>query len=302
MQEKSYFIQSFAKINLTLDVLGKREDGYHELATIMQNIDLSDTLCFTSIEDHQIHIVCNQPDLSNNDNLVARAIQCVQQKLDWTQGITVELYKRIPIAAGLAGGSSNAAATLVALRRWHHLPLSDQDLWTIASSLGSDVPFFLTGGLALCEGRGERVAPITPNWPASMNWLLLLKPAIGISTASVFRNLSPTDYTHGEFSQLVQQKIESRTTLTMDDFHNSLERGVLESYPLVAQARQAMLDAGATTVRLSGSGPTLFSAFATLQDATNVQQKLHAQGYELYLTRAIDPDHGTMRLYSAESV
>jgi 4-diphosphocytidyl-2-C-methyl-D-erythritol kinase len=291
------FIRAYAKINLTLDVLGRRADGYHELATVMQEIDLYDTLCLTASNDAQVQLVCSTPELSNQENLAARAAEMVRQQLGLEQGVSIELHKRIPMAAGLGGGSSDAAAVLLALQRWWQLPLSQAELLRLATSLGSDVPFFLTGGLALCEGRGERVQPLAPHLPASMRWLLLLKPAIGISTATVFRNLSASDYTDGSHSRAVCAGLEEGHSLRPEDLHNGLERGVLEQCPEVAQAREAMLQAGAPLVRLSGSGPTLFAPFAELAQAVTVQQRMQAQGYELYLSRAVSPNPGNVYLF-----
>ena len=286
--DNSYFVQSYAKINLTLDVLGRRSDGYHELATIMQTIDLYDTLCLRQTDEDQVQVICSQPELNGADNLAARAAQAIRQQFNLTQGLVIELHKRIPIAAGLGGGSSNAATVLLALQQWWCLPVSPADLLTLAASLGSDVPFFLTGGLALCEGRGERITSLTPHWPTAMRWLLLLKPTIGISTAVVFRNLPASDYSQGAWSRRVTTALQTKSKLSPEDLHNDLERGVLERYPEVAQARDDMLQAGATHVQLSGSGPTLFAAFSDLGRAAQVQQRLHAQGYELFLTRAIN--------------
>ena len=283
----AYFARSYAKINLTLDVLGKRADGYHDLATIMQTIDLYDTICLQTTEGNEVRILCSRPELSNEDNLAVRAVQAVRQRLSLTQGVAIELHKRIPVAAGLGGGSSNAATTLLALRHWWRLPLSSTDLLDIAASLGSDVPFFLTGGLALCEGRGERVTPLLPRWPSSMRWLLLLKPSIGVSTATVFRNLPTSDYGDGSHSQTIRSAFAAKSGLPLQDLYNSLERSVLERYPEVAQAREDMLQTGAYPVRLSGSGPTLFAMFSRLDAAVMVQHKLQEQGYELYLTRAV---------------
>jgi 4-diphosphocytidyl-2-C-methyl-D-erythritol kinase len=282
------FVRSYAKINLTLDILGKRSDGYHELSTIMQTVDLYDTICLTTTEDTGVRMICTRPELSNDENLAARAAQVIRQQLSLTQGLDIELHKRIPVAAGLGGGSSNAAAILLAVRDWWKLPLSMADLQTIAAALGSDVPFFLTGGLAHCEGRGERITPLAYRLPASMRWIILVKPAISVSTAAVFRNLTAQDYSDGNPSRSVLAALtEERNQLPLDNLHNSLERGVLEQYPQVAQAREDMLHAGAPYVRLSGSGPTLFSTFSNLSQAAQVQQQLHAQGHEVYLTRPI---------------
>ncbi len=283
------FVRSYAKINLTLDVLGRRADGYHELATVMQTIDLYDTICLTVTDEPGVRVVSTRPDLDGDDNLAVRAAQALRQRLKLPQGVGIELDKRIPVAAGLGGGSSNAAAVLLALQQWWQLPLTPPDLLAIATTLGSDVPFFLTGGLALCEGRGERVTPLAPHWPRAMRWLLLLKPTIGVSTAAVFRSLPASDYTDGSHSRAVGAALQAESEPQPEDLHNGLERGVLERYPEVAQAREDFLNAGASFVRLSGSGPTLFAPFSELADAARVRQHLHARGYETYLTRAISP-------------
>jgi 4-diphosphocytidyl-2-C-methyl-D-erythritol kinase len=286
-----YFIRSYAKINLTLDVLGRRSDGYHELITIMQTVDLYDTICLTATENSGVRMMCTRSELSNDDNLAVRAAQAIRQRLNLTQGLNIELHKRIPVAAGLGGGSGNAAAVLLALRDWWQLPLSTADLQTIAANLGSDVPFFLTGGLALCEGRGEHITPLAYHLPPSMRWILLVKPAISISTAEVFRHLTTQDYSDGRASRSVLAALaKEQNQLSLENLHNSLEQSVLQHYPQVAQAREDMLHAGAPYVRLSGSGPTLFSTFSNLSQAAQVQQQLDGQGYEVYLTHAIYPN------------
>jgi 4-diphosphocytidyl-2-C-methyl-D-erythritol kinase len=297
---QTYFVRSYAKVNLTLDVLGRRADGYHELITIMQTLDLYDTLCLTIIEEDCVRIACTRPDLSNEHNLAVRAAEAVRQHLGLKQGLAIELQKRVPVAAGLGGGSSNAAAVLLALQQWWRLPLAPTELQGIAASLGSDVPFFLTGGLAQCEGRGERITPLAPRWPSEMRWILLLKPAIGVSTATVFRNLSPDDYSNGEPSRFLLAALRSGRSFQLEALHNSLERGVLEQYPVVAQAQEDMQRAGARRVLLSGSGPTLFAPFATLTHAAQTQQRLQNQGYEVYLTHPISPGNETINFFNTD--
>src|SRR5437660_2089831 len=291
------FVRAYAKINVTLDVLGKRTDEYHDIATVMQTVDLYDTICLSATEDNQVQIVCSMPALSNNDNLAARAVHLVRQRLGFKQGVLIELHKRIPIAAGLGGGSSDAAAVLLALQHWWQLQLSPTDLLDIASSLGSDVPFFLTGGLALCEGRGERVTALSSQWPRTMRWLLLLKPAISVSTAAVFRNLPASDYTDGMHSRAVCTAFTAGQTPELEDLHNCFERSVLETYPEVALSREGLLQAGASFVRLSGTGPTLFAPFPDLIWAQKVQKQLQTQGYEVYLSRAIHPKDGIVSVF-----
>jgi len=237
------------------------------------------------------------PELSNDENLAIRAVHMVRQRLAIKQGVLIELHKRIPMAAGLGGGSSDAAAVLLALQHWWHLQLSPSDLLDIASSLGADVPFFLTGGLALCEGRGERVTALSSNWPRTMRWLLLLKPAISVSTAAVFRNLPASDYTDGMHSRAVCTALTAGQSPELEDLHNCFERSVLETYPEVALAREGLLQAGASFVRLSGTGPTLFAPFPDLTLAQKVQEQLHTQGYEVYLSRAIHPKDGIVSVF-----
>ncbi len=291
------FVRAYAKINLTLDVLGRRADGYHELATVMQTVDLYDTICLTAAGNNRVQLICTVPELSNDDNLAARAAQLLRQRLALRQGILIELHKRIPIAAGLGGGSSDAAAVLLALQQWWQLQLSPSDLLDIAISLGSDVPFFLNGGLALCEGRGERVTALAPYWPGSMRWLLLLKPAIGVSTAAVFRDLPASDYTGDAHSRAVSTALNAGQMPRLEDLRNGLERSVLEHFPEVAHARADLLEAGAPVVRLSGTGPTLFAPFSELSSAQRVQEHLQTQGYEVYLSRAIHPNAGNVSVF-----
>ena len=207
------------------------------------------------------------------------------------------MHKRIPMAAGLGGGSSDAAAVLLALQQWWQLQFSPSDLLDLASSLGSDVPFFLTGGLALCEGRGERVTALSSNWPSTMRWLLLLKPAISVSTAAVFRNLSASDYTDGIHSRAVCRALTAGQIPELEDLHNCLERSVLETYPEVAHSRADLLQAGVPFVRLSGTGPTLFAPFPDLTWAKRIQEQLQKQGYEVYLSRAIHPKDGIVSVF-----
>ena len=291
------FTRAYAKINLTLDVSGRRADGYHELATVMQTVDLYDTICLTESADEQVHLSCDRPELSNAENLVVRATQLVRQRLNIRQGIVLELRKCIPMAAGLGGGSSDAAAVLLALQKWWQLPLAADELLEMAAALGSDVPFFLTGGLALCEGRGERITPLTTLQATALRWFVLVKPSIAISTAAVFGNLSASDYSDGAHSREVCAALVKGREPRSEDLHNDLERGVLERYPAVARARNDLLSAGAELVRLSGSGPTLFAPFATLAGAAHVQQDMQSRGYETYLSRAIYPTTGDICYY-----
>ncbi len=284
------FVRAYAKINLTLEILGRRTDGYHALSTVMQTVDLYDTLCLSAIGEDQVHMVCTRPELSGDDNLAARAARLLRERCAIKQGVLIELHKRIPGAGGLGGGSSNAAAVLLAMQAMWLLPVPFPELVELAATLGSDVPFFLHGGLALCEGRGELVSSLEPSWPLAMRWLLLLKPAISISTASIFRGLPARDYSDGSHSRNVVAALQGGQEPQAEDLHNGLERTVLELHPEVVQARADLLMAGAPLVRLSGSGPTLYAPFPDLTRAAQVQERMQAQGYEVYLSRAVYPE------------
>ena len=290
------FIRAYAKINLTLDVLGRRADGYHALSTVMQTVDLYDTLCLSALDEDRVQMMCTRPELSGEDNLAVRAARLLRERCSIKQGVLIELHKHIPVAAGLGGGSSDAAAVLLAMQQMWQLPTAPSDLEEIAAALGSDVPFFLRGGLALCQGRGEVVTPLAPGLPMFMRWLVLLKPAISISTASIFRRLSARDYSDGSHSSRVVAALQGRREPPVEDLHNGLEHTVLELHPEVVKARSDLLSAGAPLVRLSGSGPTLYATFADLSRAMQVHERMQAQGYEIYLSRAVYPEKGSINV------
>jgi 4-diphosphocytidyl-2-C-methyl-D-erythritol kinase len=277
------FVPAFAKINLTLDVLGKRADGYHELASVMQTVALADTIALRRREDEAIKLVCDQPELENEQNLAVRAANLLRSTQSaW--GLTIELAKRIPTQAGLGGGSSDGAAVLVALNVLWRLGYDDEALTRLAAKLGSDVPFFIHGGTALIEGRGEVVTPLPEGEPL---WVVLAKPDVGVSTAAVFGALRQEDWTNGDDTAAVVAAICAGQPLPFDRLSNALEPGVLGGSREVTEVRQRLLDAGAPVVRLSGSGPTLFAPFRTLQEATEVMRGVSHERVSLWLTRTI---------------
>lgn len=288
-----WFVRAFAKINLTLDVLGKRADGYHELASVMQTVVLADTLAFQSLPDGRVEFFCDAPELNGPENLVSRAVHLLRETTGCQQGVRIELHKGTPAQGGLGGGSSDAAYVLLALNQWWGLGLEQEQLLALAARLGSDVPFFVLGGTALVEGRGERVTPL-PDLPG--HWVILLKPPVAVSTPAAFRALAPADYTTGEAtSRLVaaiqSEKSEERASLLdlqwADALVNALEERVCQSYPEVAAGRAVLQAAGAPVARMSGSGPTLFALFASLKQAALVYRRLVDGGYQVWLTHTI---------------
>ena len=182
----------YAKINLTLEILGKRADGYHEVRTVMQTVGLADRLEVTAAAE--LSFSCSDPALATPDNLVYRAARLLQAEYAVRTGAALRLEKRIPVAAGLGGGSSDAAATIVALNRLWNLQQSLTEQRRLAARLGSDVPFFLTGGTALATGRGERITPLPP---LPQYWVVLVLLPRVLSTAAVYQAVTPADYTSG---------------------------------------------------------------------------------------------------------
>jgi 4-diphosphocytidyl-2-C-methyl-D-erythritol kinase len=267
-------VRAHAKLNVTLEVLGRRGDGYHEVVHVMQLLELHDTISLAAREDGAIRLSCTSSEIDREDNLAVAAAALLKERFDVAAGIEIELDKRIPIAGGLGGGSSDAAAVLVAASRLWGLTPSPDELVEIAATLGSDVPFFLHGGLALCEGRGERVTPLSPSWPASMRWLLLVKPAIGVPTGDAYHGLPRDRFTDGAHSRSIGRRLAEGKGFELEDVKNGIAASVFERYPDVARARDALLAAGAPRAELCGTGATVFAPFDDLESARRVEAAL----------------------------
>ena len=188
-------IETPAKINLTLEVLGKRDDGYHEIASVMQAVSLFDTLTLSMAED--VQLISDVPEIGTRDNLVYRTAELLKREKGVDEGVEIRLSKGIPIAAGMGGGSSDAAATLLGLNHLWGLGVDIEELTGLAVRLGSDVPFFLSGGTALAEGRGERITPL-PTPPTTWLALALQPNPLENKTAAAYKALTPRDYTDGQ--------------------------------------------------------------------------------------------------------
>jgi 4-diphosphocytidyl-2-C-methyl-D-erythritol kinase len=287
------FVPAFAKINLTLDVLGKREDGYHRLASVMRTIALHDTLALRPTNSDEVTCACDLPELETADNLAVRAAYLAWATRDDREdgaepaGLAIELLKGVPVQAGLGGGSSDGATVLVALNRLWWLGHSRRRLEELSAQLGSDLPFFVTGGTALIEGRGEVVKPLPDAEPL---WLVLVKPPIPVPTGHVFQRLSPRDYTDATSTRAVVAAIRRGEPLPLASLANALERGVLAEYPAVAAAWDALVAAGAPVVRMSGSGPTLFAPFRDLRAAARVYTTMRQTSALCWLTRTVARD------------
>jgi len=259
-----------AKINLTLEVTGKRDDGYHEIASVVQAIDLSDTLSFEPGKD--LYLSCNVPELVSPHNLVARAVRALQSVSGLDRGTSISLDKTIPMASGLGGGSSDAAATLQALNEIWGLDLDSEKLGSIAEGLGSDVAFFLSGvATSSVGGWGERVIPLPP---MKRTWVVLVWPPINIAnkTQNMYSKLLPSHYTSGEFTSRMAETIGKGKEIDPRLCHNVFDDVAFSSYPEIEECRSRFLAAGARHVHLAGSGPTLFA----LMDDQNEAEKICA--------------------------
>lgn len=288
MTAPAVFVPAWAKINLTLSVLRKRTDGYHALASVMQTISLRDTLRIQATDDANVACVVDVPELATSDNLALRAVRLLRSEGYLAGGAMLELHKEIPAQGGLGGGSSDAASVLTALNRLCGLNLDQTRLQELGARLGSDVPFFIQGGTALIEGRGEFVTPLPDCEPL---WLVIARPHVRISTAAVFRSLAPSDYADTGETDAVVESIQQGAPLPLDRLSNALEPVVMRSWPEVAATRDSLLRAGAPVVRMSGSGPTLFAPFRTLLDAVNVYEHTRTAPYDTWLCHTVSRAH-----------
>lgn len=250
------YVKAPAKINLTLDVLYKRPDHYHEVEMIMTTVDLSDRIGLESRADGFIKIISTNgfiPDDSRN--LAYQAAQLIKDTYGIAQGVTISIEKEIPVAAGLAGGSSDAAATLKGLNDLWELNLSIDTLAELGAKIGSDVSFCIYGGTALATGRGEKIQKL-PAPPTC--WVVLAKPKIGVSTAQVYGGLNLEGIEHPNTKQMIQAIETNDYELMCNSLGNVLESVTFDLHPEVVMIKEQMKRFGADAVLMSGSGPTVF--------------------------------------------
>ncbi|ERN53522.1 4-diphosphocytidyl-2C-methyl-D-erythritol kinase [Alkalihalophilus marmarensis DSM 21297] len=249
-------VKAPAKINLSLDAIRKREDGYHEVEMIMTTVDLADRIDLTLTEDGKIKVDVSEGFVpSDHRNLAYQAASLLQERYKVKQGVSIYITKRIPVAAGLAGGSSDAAATLKGLNDLWALGLSLDELARIGAEIGSDVSFCVYGGTALATGRGEIITHIESPPPC---WVILAKPPIGVSTADVYKRLKVEEVEHAKTEEMIKAIKNRDFNGICDHLHNVLETVTLEMHPEVRHIKEQMQRFGADGVLMSGSGPTVF--------------------------------------------
>ncbi|MBI2576783.1 4-(cytidine 5'-diphospho)-2-C-methyl-D-erythritol kinase [Candidatus Woesearchaeota archaeon] len=251
-------LKAYAKLNLTLDILGKRDDGYHELSSVMQEIEIADELHFEILDTQDVLFECNIPGLQNQDNLVVRAALLLQEVFQLSRGAKITLTKNIPVGAGLGGGSSDAASALKGLSDIWGLHLGTKDLLKLASELGSDVPFFIEGNTCLVRGRGEFVLPIE----APSFFYVLVVPDFPIRTPEAY----------ALFDRAPRERVSRSTEELLvgfepKKFHNDFEGVIARQHPKVAAIKEKLLKAGAGNALLTGSGSGVFGVFANQESA-----------------------------------
>jgi len=285
-------LRSFAKINLGLEVLGLREDGYHELRTLFQTIDLHDEVVLRPTSG-DIRIACDHPLVPSDDsNLAARAADLLRRYARVDRGVTIEIRKRIPVGGGLGGGSSNAASVLIGLDRLWGLGLGPAGLHGLARRLGADVPYFLLGGSALGLGRGDEVYPLRQQLRAHV---VLVEPGIHVSTARVFARLdaglTPRENSNSIFF-FVSRELEGTGAFRL--LVNDLETAALEEAPALREQatriRAVLAGAGARLAALSGSGASWFGLFDSPRTAARACRGLAGEGFRARVARTLTLD------------
>jgi 4-diphosphocytidyl-2-C-methyl-D-erythritol kinase len=273
--------KSPCKVNLLLNILGKRPDGFHELETVMHPVNLFDELSFTPATQG-LHLTCSDPTLPvDSGNVVHRAATLFFQKTGIQEGVRIHLEKKIPLAAGLGGGSGNAATTLLGLNELFGKPLAAKALDDLAATLGSDVPFFLQTKPALGTGRGEKIQPLD-FFPAMKGVaMLLIHPGFGISTPWAYQNLArfprALNGTPGRAHKLISLLQTAPLRAAQAEFYNSLEAPALEKYPLLALFQEFLRDNGAAATLMSGSGSTTFALADNLAAAEKLAEKFKSK-------------------------
>lgn len=278
-------LQAFAKINLGLDVLGKREDGYHEVRMIMQTIRMYDQLDMRKSVEPGIHLTTNKKYIPvDENNLVWRAAKLMMDTCGIMEGISIHLHKVIPVAAGMAGGSSDAAATLVGMNRLFHCGLSKEKLMELGVQIGADVPYCVLRGTALAEGIGEKLT-VLPPMPDC--WILIGKPGISVSTKYVYTTLDlNTDTVHPDIDGMKKALEDGNLYGITERMGNVLQDVTIPAYPEVERIKEQMKTLGAVNAMMSGSGPTVFGIFDNEEKAQKACQKLRESGscQQVFLT------------------
>jgi 4-diphosphocytidyl-2-C-methyl-D-erythritol kinase len=279
-------VKAPAKINLTLEVLTRMEDGFHGIRSIAQTINLCDTLLFQPSDGDQFS--CGDGDWSSGQSLIGKTVTLLRDTVGCSRGVSIDVIKEIPLLSGLGGDSSDAAATLVGLNRLWCLRLSRHDMLSMAERLGSDVSFFLYGGTALLESRGELVTPL-PSFPHT--WVVLLLPPVARipgKTRRLYGNIKVDNYSKGAATERLVALLNQGGDIASSTLFNVFDDFALDSFPGLKPYWDRFLDAGAGEIHLAGSGPVLFSLVKNRTRGEKIQRRLEKLGVSSYLTDTRD--------------
>ena len=271
----SIVLKSYGKINLGLDVLRRREDGYHEVRMIMQTVGLYDVLTMEKLKEDEIKMSCNLSFLPTDErNLVYKAVKLIKDRYHIKDGVKIDLNKRIPVAAGMAGGSSNCAAALKGMNELFNLGLSIEELCEIGVQLGADVPYCIWGGTALSEGIGEKLSRVDA-MPEC--YILIAKPGISVSTAFVYQNLDLVNLSkHPDIDGMLRCLEKKDLKGICDRLENVLETVTTKEYPIIEKVKKHLVKQGAMGALMSGSGPTIFAIFQDKKTADGALESLRS--------------------------
>lgn len=266
-------LKAYAKINLGLDVLRRRENGYHDVRMIMQSVGLYDKLTLKKTSKDEIVLTSNVGSLPNNDkNLVYKAISLMKKECGITAGVKADLEKRIPMAAGMAGGSTDAAAALIGMNKLFDLSLSQEKLMELGVQIGADVPYCIMSGTALSEGIGEILTPLKP---MPHCYILIAKPRISVSTRFVYENLEADKLLyHPDIDGMIEAINGNDLKGVADRLSNVLETVTEKKYPIISQIKEVMIESGAMNSLMSGSGPTVFGIYEEKDTAMKALDKI----------------------------
>lgn len=275
-------VEGRAKINLSLDVLRRREDGYHEVKMIMQQVDLYDEIRLETI-DSGIELGTNCEFIPTDEkNIAHKAAKMIIDKYNVDKGVKIYIDKNIPVGAGLAGGSTDAAAVLTGLNRLWNLNISKEELMKMGKEIGADVPFCIMGGAALAEGIGEKLTPIE----GLDSWIILCKPALSVSTQTVYKNLKVDEIPiHPNTDQILLGLKENQVRTVASNLCNVLENVTIKMHPVVGDIKKKMLEYGTVGTLMSGSGPTVFGIFRDYNKAKSAYDNLRKIYKQVYIVK-----------------
>ncbi len=281
------FYPARAKINISLDVLHKRPDGYHEVEIVMQSIDLSDILVFKRAAEGVIELECAHPQVPlDRTNLIIKAVERLREKTGVNKGVIINLEKNIPIGAGLAGGSTDAAAALVAVNRLWGLRLTPEELLETGSELGADIPYCIQGGTCLAKGKGEVLTKLPP-LPAL--WVMLVVFPFSVSTAETYGSFEPGGIEkRPDTSAVIKSINQGKTKELARSMGNILESVTFQKHPVIAQRKRELEDKGLLAVQMTGSGPTLFCLAENKEELEQVARALSpCEGEKILIARTV---------------